>query len=87
MASRIKNSTKRSRFTTETVVGRKSYAYKKKRQRGSSPRKPKANKARRANAPPIKDLSNITCYNYNKTGHYAYKCRLLKKAGGPATYT
>jgi hypothetical protein len=87
MASRIENSTKRSCFTTEIVVGRESYAHKKKRQRGSSPRKPKANKARRANAPPIKDLSNITCYNYNKTGYYAYKCRLLKKAGSPAIHT
>jgi hypothetical protein len=87
MASRIKNLIKRSRFTTEIVVGRKSYAHKKKRQRGSSPRKPKANKARRANAPPIKDLSNITYYNYNKIGYYTYKCRLLKKAGSPATHT
>jgi hypothetical protein len=52
IASRIENSTKRSRFATETVVACESYAYKKKKQRSSPPRKPKANKARRGNAPP-----------------------------------
>jgi hypothetical protein len=87
MASRIENLTKRGRFTTEPVVGRDSHAPKRKKQRSSLSRKPKANEARRGNALPIRDLSSVTCYNYNKTGHYANNCRSPKKASAPSAYT
>jgi hypothetical protein len=52
IASRIKNSSKYSRFTTEPVVGCDSYGPKKKKQRSSLPRKLKASKPRRSDAPP-----------------------------------
>jgi hypothetical protein len=67
------------------VVGRDSYGPKRKKQYSSPPRKSKGSKPRRSNAPPLRDISNIVYFNYDKKGRYTNKCRSPKKGSVPST--